>query len=163
MDIHFHCVAVDLIGPITPVSDNGNIYFLTIVDFATKYPEAVALSRIETERVAEALHDVFSRVVFPTEILSDKGSQFTSDLIDEDCIPILLKQLFTTPYNPKCNILCERLNGVLKSMWNKMGLTMINLLDREKAQGGTSFVDLLCFFSVLCLLCLCARLFICAL
>ena len=30
-------------------------------------------------------------------------------------------------------------------------------------QGGFSFVDLLCFFSVLCLLCLCARLFICAL
>ena len=29
-------------------------------------------------------------------------------------------------------------------------------------QGGASFVDLLCF-SVLCLLCLCARLFICAL
>ena len=30
-------------------------------------------------------------------------------------------------------------------------------------QGGTSFVDLLCFCSVLCLLCLCAHLFICAL
>ena len=30
-------------------------------------------------------------------------------------------------------------------------------------QGGTSFVDLLCFCSVLCLLCLCAGLFICAL
>ena len=30
-------------------------------------------------------------------------------------------------------------------------------------QGGTSFVEFLCFFSVLCLLCLCARLFICAL
>ena len=30
-------------------------------------------------------------------------------------------------------------------------------------QGCTSFVDLLCFSSVLCLLCLCARLFICAL
>ena len=30
-------------------------------------------------------------------------------------------------------------------------------------QVGTSFVDLLCFCSVLCLLCLCARLFICAL
>ena len=30
-------------------------------------------------------------------------------------------------------------------------------------QGGTSFVDLLCFCSVVCLLCLCARLFICAL
>ena len=30
-------------------------------------------------------------------------------------------------------------------------------------QGGTSFVDLLCFCSVLCLLCLCACMFICAL
>ena len=30
-------------------------------------------------------------------------------------------------------------------------------------QGGTSFEDLLWFCSVLCLLCLCARLFICAL
>ena len=30
-------------------------------------------------------------------------------------------------------------------------------------QGGTSFVDFLCFCSVLCLLCLCARQFICAL
>ena len=30
-------------------------------------------------------------------------------------------------------------------------------------QGDTSFVDLLCFFSVLGLLCLCAHLFICAL
>ena len=30
-------------------------------------------------------------------------------------------------------------------------------------QGATSFVDLVCFCSVMCLLCLCARLFICAL
>ena len=28
-------------------------------------------------------------------------------------------------------------------------------------EGGTSFVDILCFCSVLCLLCLCERLFIC--
>ena len=33
----------------------------------------------------------------------------------------------------------------------------------DRFQGGTPFVDLLCFCSVLCLLCLCARLFICAL
>ena len=33
----------------------------------------------------------------------------------------------------------------------------------EYNQGGTSFVDLLCFCSAFCLLCLCARLFICAL
>ena len=48
MDVPFHHFAVDLIGPIMPVSDNGNRYILTIVDFAKKYPEAVALR----ERVA---------------------------------------------------------------------------------------------------------------
>ena len=55
MDVPFHSVAVDLIDPITAVSGNGNRYILTIVDFAIKYPEVVALPRIETERVAEAL------------------------------------------------------------------------------------------------------------
>ena len=32
----------------------------------------------------------------------------------------------------------------------------------EYNKGGTSFVDLLCCCTVVCLLCLCARLFICA-
>ena len=35
MDVPFHRVVVDLIGPSTPVLDNGNIYILTTVDFAT--------------------------------------------------------------------------------------------------------------------------------
>ena len=122
---------------------------MTIVDFATKYPEAVALPRIETERVAEALLDVFSRVGFPTEILSDKGSQFTSDLMKEVCRLISLKQLFTTPYNPKCNGLCERMNGVLKSMLKKMCqekpkdwdryLSAVLFAYREVPQASTGF------------------------
>ena len=49
MDVSFHCVAVDIIGPFTPVSDIGNWYILTVVNCATKYPEAVAKPRIETE------------------------------------------------------------------------------------------------------------------
>ena len=89
---------------------------MTVVDYATRYPEAVALPKIETERVAEALLEVFCRVGFPREILSDRGTQFTSGLMDEICRLISVKQLFTTPYNPKYNGLCERVNGVLKKM-----------------------------------------------
>jgi transposase InsO family protein len=116
----FHRVAVDIVGPIIPVSESGNRYILTIVDYATRYPEAVALPRIDTERVAEALLDVFARVGFPSEVLSDRGSQFTSDLMKEVSRLMSIKQLFTTPYNPQCNGLCERINGVLKSMLKKM-------------------------------------------
>ncbi|KAK6177725.1 hypothetical protein SNE40_015770 [Patella caerulea] len=75
INVPFERVAVDLIGPIFPVTDKGKRYILTLVDFAIRYPEAVALKTIETEQVAEALVEIFSRIGFPREILSDKGTQ----------------------------------------------------------------------------------------
>ncbi len=53
IDEPFQRIAVDLIGPIYPVSEKGNRYILTIVDYGTRYPEAVPLKRIDTETVAE--------------------------------------------------------------------------------------------------------------
>ena len=41
----FKRVAVDLIGPISPVSEKGNQYILTVVDFATRYPETITLPK----------------------------------------------------------------------------------------------------------------------
>ena len=116
----FYRIAVDLIGPLAPVSERGHRYILTIVDYATRYPEAVPLRKIDTVSVADALLEVFSRVGFPNEILSDLGTQFTSDLMKEICRLVSVKQLFTTPYNPKCNGLTERINGVIKTMVKRM-------------------------------------------
>ena len=62
MEEPFKRVTMDLFGPISPVSEKGNRYILTVVDFATRYPDAVALPKIERERLAEALLGVFSRV-----------------------------------------------------------------------------------------------------
>ena len=76
----------------------------------------MALPNIETERVAEALLDMFSRVGFPQEILSDRGGQFTSEMMAEVCQLVSIKQLFTTAWHPMCNGLCEKMNGTLKSM-----------------------------------------------
>ena len=59
----FSRVAVDLIGPLSPVPDIGNRYVLTIVDYATRYAEAVPLERIEIECTADALLDIFCRIV----------------------------------------------------------------------------------------------------
>ena len=63
-------VAVDLIGLIEPASEAGQRYILTLVDYATRYPEAVLLKRINTETVAEALVDIYRRLGVPEEILS---------------------------------------------------------------------------------------------
>ena len=120
IDEPFHRVAVDLIGPLYPATDRGNRYVLTVVDYATRYPEAVALRNIDTECVAEALVDIFSRVGVPREMLSDNGSQFTSSVMKEVSRLISVRQLTTTPYHPMCNGLVERFNGTLKLMLKRM-------------------------------------------
>ena len=63
---------------------------------------------------------VFSRVGFPSEILSDKGTQFMSDLMKEISRLISVKQIYTTAWHPQTNGLCEKMNGVLKNMLKKM-------------------------------------------
>ena len=62
IDTPLERVAVDLVGPIHPVTERGNRYILTVVDYATQYPEAVALKDIQAETVAEALVNMFTRV-----------------------------------------------------------------------------------------------------
>ena len=74
IDTPFDRVAVDLVGPMFPSTERGSKYILTVMDYATRYPEAVPLKDIQAETVAEALVNMFTRVGVPKEILSDQGS-----------------------------------------------------------------------------------------
>jgi len=96
----FKRVAVDLVGEMVPASSRGHRYILTVVDYATRYPEAVSLKSISSVVVAEALVSILSRVEIPEEILSDQGTQFTSRLTKEVGRLLSMKQLTTTPYHP---------------------------------------------------------------
>ena len=120
IDQPFKRVAIDLIGPIKPASDMGHRYILTVVDYATRYPEAIPLKTVTTEAVAEALMDVFCRIGVPEEILSDLGSQMVSDCMKEVMRLMSVNQLTTTPYHPMCNGLVERFNGTLKTMLRRL-------------------------------------------
>ena len=120
IDVPFRRVATDLIGPLKPVTYNKNRYILTLVDYATRYPEAVPLASIDTETVAEALVSIFSRVGNPHEILTDMGTQYTSAVMKEVSRLLSFKQLVTTPYHPICNGLVERFNQTIKKMLMRM-------------------------------------------
>ena len=84
------------------------------MDYATRYPGAVPLKNIDTETVAEALVDIFSRLGISEEILSDLGTQFVSDCKKEVARLLSIKQLTTTPYHPLCNGMTEKFNRTLK-------------------------------------------------
>ena len=127
--IPFDRIAVDLVGPL-PLSSQGNRYILTVIDYATRYPEAKALKGISTEEVAEALLEIFSRVGFPREMLSDRGTQFMAELMREVTRLVSIRQLATSPYHPMCNGLVENFNGCLKKMLRRLSDEKVKDWDR---------------------------------
>ena len=118
MDVPFSQIAMDIIGPL-PRSRAGHRYVLVVCDYATRYPEAVPLRTIDTEAIAEELVKIFSRMGIPQEILTDQGSNFTSQLLVEIYRLLHVNAIRTSPYHPQTDGLVERLNQTLKGMLRK--------------------------------------------
>ena len=114
----FERIAMDIVGPL-PQSKSGNRFILTIVDYATRYPEAIALPSTEASRIAKELVTYFSRVGIPEEILSDQGANFMSGLLQEVYQLLHIRRIRTSPYHPQTDGLVERFNGTLKGMLRK--------------------------------------------
>ena len=68
----------------------------------------------------EALLDMYNRLEIPEEVLSDLGTQFVSQCMEEMSRLLSIKRLTTTSYHPICNGLVERFNGILKKMLRRV-------------------------------------------
>lgn len=63
---------MDITGSITAASNKGNRYILTLVDMATRFPEAVPLKTIDTVQLCLRCSRVMG-----CQILSNRGLNFT--------------------------------------------------------------------------------------
>ena len=144
----FQRVAMDIVGPL-PKSRSGNRYILVMCDYATRYPEAVPLKSIDAENIAEELVKIFSRVGLPREILTDQGSNFTSQLLREMYRMLHISPIRSSPYYPQTDGLVERFNQTLKAMirrtavsegndWDKL-IPYLLFAYREVPQASTGF------------------------
>ena len=115
----FRKISMDIVGPLDRTK-RGNKYILTVVDEATRYPEAFPLKNIEAKTIADALIQLFSRVGVANTILTDQGSNFTSQLLKDLYQVLGARGCTTSPYRPQSNGRCERFNGTLKSMLKKL-------------------------------------------
>jgi len=78
-------VAVDVVGPL-PLSNRGNRYVLTAIDYFTKWTEAYALPDQEAVTVTDALvAGMFSRFGVPESLQSDQGRNFESRVFASMC------------------------------------------------------------------------------
>ncbi|KAJ1180899.1 hypothetical protein NDU88_006110 [Pleurodeles waltl] len=106
---------MDIIGPLNP-SSKGQQYVLVLVDYATRYPEAIPLPSMHTKVIAQAMIEFFSRVGFPKEILTDQGTPFMSRLMSEVSKTLGIKQIRTSVYHRQTDGLVERYNRTIKSL-----------------------------------------------
>lgn len=107
-------IAVDVAGPF-PVTEDGNKYFMVVMDYFTKWPEVFAIPNQEATTVAEKLvNEVVCRFGVPLEIHSDQGRNFESNLFQEMCKLLGIHKTRTTPYHPQSDGMVERFNQTLE-------------------------------------------------
>lgn len=105
---------IDFVGPI-PNSTDGNKYIFTAVCDLTKFLVAVPTKDCTALTAAECiLEHIICRYNFPSRLISDNATSFTSQLIKELTNLFLIKKIFTTAYHPQSNIV-ERTHRVLNS------------------------------------------------
>ncbi|XP_073803355.1 uncharacterized protein isoform X4 [Danio rerio] len=114
----FERLGMDVVGPLEK-SRSGNRFMLVITDYATRYPEVFPLRSVKAKSVATSLVQLFSRVGFPMEILTDQGTNFMSTLLKQVYRLLGIKSIRTTPYHPQTDGLTERFNQTLKQMLRK--------------------------------------------
>lgn len=116
----FSMVCVDIIGPVQPRTNAGNKYILTLIDMATRYPEAIPMKGITTEEVVDKLFDIYCKTGIPKRIHTDRGGQFTSELLREVNHLLAIRHTMSTPYHAQGNSVVERLNGTIKTTLKKL-------------------------------------------
>ena len=112
-------VAIDLLGPL-PETKSGSKYIVVIIDYFTKWVEAIPSSNIKAETVANALiKDFICRFGVPKEIHTDQGPQFESDLFRCLCLYLQIDKTRTSPFHPQSDGMVERFNRTLEDMPSK--------------------------------------------
>ena len=107
-----------------------NQYILIITDYFTRHVTAIALPNCTAETTAQALfNDYFCRYGVPAVILSDQGSHFRNQLMENIRLLIGYNHIYSTPYHPQTNGIVERFNATFIPQIAKLQDTQHNNWD----------------------------------
>jgi len=113
----WHTVGMDLLQ--LPVTKREHKYLLVLVDILTRYAAAIPLIDKSARQVTTALKRFIlnDRLLgSPVILVSDNGLEFRNNSMTRLLRRHGVKQVCTTPYNPKGNGTTERLNWTLMSL-----------------------------------------------
>ncbi|CAH8653111.1 unnamed protein product, partial [Dicrocoelium dendriticum] len=100
-----------------PVTRNGNRYLLVLIDYFTKWREAIPIENPDAATVATAIvNEWIACYGAPLSLHSDQGAVFESHLLQEVCRLLSVRKTRTTSYHPQGNGLVERTNRIIKGI-----------------------------------------------
>lgn len=103
-----------------PITARGNKVALIFVDSFTKFIVPVALPDATADRTARAILDrVVGTFGMPQSLLSDRGAQFRSEMVQTLTKQLGIRQLFTTVGHPQTDGQAENAVKVVKTMLRK--------------------------------------------
>lgn len=114
----FEKIVVDCVGPL-PRTRKGNEYLLTVMDSATRYPEAFPLRNITTKTILKPLLNMFTSKGIPKQIQTDQGTNFTSQAFQRVLKELGVEHLTSSAYHPQSQGCLERYHQTLKQMLRK--------------------------------------------
>ena len=92
-----------------------------MVDHFTRYIQAFVTNNHTAFTTAQVLYNNFFSVFgFPQRLMSDKGTEFTGNVIATMCKLLGIEKIRTTPYHPQGNGLAERVHQTLQRMIGKL-------------------------------------------
>ena len=118
----FERLQMDYLGPFR-LSKCGKRWILLVVDSFSGWCEAFALPNADAITTAKVLYsEIFTRYGAPRYLLSDRGANFLSTLVQALCEIFSIKRIRTSSYHPASNSRCEKFNAFI----NKSLRTMVD-------------------------------------
>ena len=102
-------LAIDSMGPF-PEDEDGNKYLIVIIDCFTRYVKLYPAKSTEAVHAVKALLQWVGTFGSPSQIISDNGSQYVNQLIDEFMKVIGTEHVLTMAYSKEENAIVERVN-----------------------------------------------------
>ena len=114
----FDVWGLDFMGPFPSLK--GNQYILVVVDYVSKWVEAIASPTNDARTVTRFLRKyIFSRFGTPRAIISDGGTHFCNHQFEGLLKKYGVTHKVTTPYHPQTSGQVEISNRALKSILEK--------------------------------------------
>ena len=101
-----------------PKTEQGNKHVIVFQDFLTKWPVVMSMPDQKTTRIV-LVEEIIPMFGVPEALLSDRGTNLLSHLMEDMCGLLGIEKYNTTAYHPQWNGLVKRFNRTIKTMLRK--------------------------------------------